>query len=176
MAGAMEVADPKIIKVPWDEVRRENEAWIGITQCESYAASYILRHPEILDCIDGGRWVMQGIEVWLARGEGSKADLVFTRQSPDSVDYLIVESEDHLYSRKMAHAKKQDLTHANLLESHLASHRTWFPKFGRIFTAVAAVDHPPLGPRDGQRKGYNCGGVWSQEEWDQFHHKPPVRG
>lgn len=166
----MDIVNPEVITVPWDKVRKDYDQWIGITQCESYATSYILRHPEILDGIDGGGWEMQGIEVWLSGGndQGSKADIVFTRHSPD-FDYLIVESEDYLYPRKLSRGREQVLTYANLLRAHLESHAEWFPRLGRIFTAVAAADHPALGPRGGQRKGYNCGGVWSQEEWDRFH-------
>ena len=138
---------------------KDYDSWISLTQCESYALTYLARHPERLESIGRGGWKLAGIQVWLrklAKGnqEGAKADLVFISGLVDRTDYLVVETEDSFAPNKVERGRRQAKAYANLLATHLNKR---FPRHGQVLYTMAAVVHGPSGPRGGIDRGYDCG-------------------
>jgi hypothetical protein len=151
---------PVVIPLNEEDVRNEYDKWIGLTQCESYAMTFLAKHPECIGkkCRElGTGWQLAGIEVWLApKGKGNdggkRADLVFTRESvSERMDYLVVEAEDDCTDGKISHGWDQVTGYARLLEAHL---RDQYPTHNSVLAAVAAIDYPP---RDGSRTSWTCG-------------------
>ena len=157
------------IPLPWHEVVAYYDPWIGTTQCESYAITWLSQNPAYLDKVDGGGWKLSGIEVWLRRGKrgkngkkgrkGARADLVFMRGK----DYLVVEAEDSWTERNILEGKKQAKRYARLLEAHL---ERMYPMHGKVLSAVAAVD---FSSAEENKYGYLCGQEWSAGQMKSRH-------
>lgn len=152
---------PVVIRLKEEDVRKEYDRWIHLTQCESYALTFLARHPGYIGrkCPELGKgWRLAGIEVWLApkgelTDEGKRADLVFIRKAASRrTDYLVVEAEDDCTDSKLSNGMDQVRGYVQLLAAHL---RDKFPHHGSILAAVAAVDYPPRG---GSKTSWTCGG------------------
>ena len=157
------------IRLDRGEVSWEDDCWIGLSQCESYALTFLVKHPERISRVRelGGGWELKGVEVWLApsreeTAKGKRADLVFTRERANGkLDYLIIEAEDDCTERKLNDGWVQALGYAELLKDHLQDHQSEFENCGDVFVAVAAVDWG-TGPRGIPERGWTCGDEWKK--------------
>ena len=155
-----------VIRLSEEEVMREYDSWIGLTQCESYAMTYLAKHPEEIGRNRrlGGGWKLAGVEVWLASSrseskEGKRADLVFTRKGDNGKkDYLVVEAEDSCTKSELSDGWSQAECYASLLEGHLKKNRY---DHNPVLAAVAAVDWKSA--RGRSTTGWSCGDEWQAE-------------
>jgi hypothetical protein len=123
------------IELSLEEVLEDYSPWISLTQCESYALTYLARHPNRLDSVGRGGWKLTGIQVWLRRlakgsRNGTKADLIFVSGPSKNLDYLMVETEDSFAPNKVRKGMRQAKAYARLLEEHL---NRKFPDHGQVY-------------------------------------------
>ena len=152
-----------VIRLGEEEVMKEYDGWIGLTQCESYALTYLAKHPETIGRNPslGGGWNLAGVEVWMASSrseskKGERADLVFTRKGINGkTDYLVIEAEESCTEDKLTNGWRQAVSYANLLEEHL---RKKPYDHNPVLAAVAAVDWKSA--RGRSTTGWTCGDEW----------------